>query len=154
MDRKKRREQTHIAYMQTVNTKTTTERVIGARGQCTTMESVIPVGRYRERARGWRERARKAQNYRRRGEERRAQLIKAEHNTVNNLELPSSPLALAHFCHVTQSHDCLSRSILSVATHCASCAMKDARLLSFNSSVLILSYSLHILFLGKDQQSW
>lgn len=38
MDRKKRRGQTHTAYMQIVNTKTTTERVIGARGQRTTME--------------------------------------------------------------------------------------------------------------------
>lgn len=50
MDRKKRREQTHRAYMQIEDT---TERVIGARGQCTTRESVIPEGRYRERARGW-----------------------------------------------------------------------------------------------------
>lgn len=79
MDRKKRREQTHIAYMQTVNTKTTTEWVIGARGQCTTMESVIPVGRYRERARGWGERARKAQNYRRRGEDSSAHQGRTQH---------------------------------------------------------------------------
>lgn len=64
------REQTHSAYMQIV--KTTAEQVTGVRGQRTTIESVIPVGRYREReARG---RAWKAQNYgrgeNRRGEER------------------------------------------------------------------------------------
>lgn len=74
MDRKKRREQTHTAYMQILDTKTTTEQVIGVRGQRTTMESVIPVGWYREREReqeGRGERARKAQNYRKRGEDRR-----------------------------------------------------------------------------------
>lgn len=63
---KKRREQTHTAYMQIVNTKT--ERVLGARGHRTTMESVILGGREGEREGGG-VRVRKTQNYRR-GEER------------------------------------------------------------------------------------